>query len=207
MPSAVAFLALGDVIAGALFQSGAFTRATTVYVWGILAGSAVGLLASTLGRLYASTYYALQDTRTPLRFAILRVALTIALGYLFALPLPGRSASIRGGARRGSRRPPGSRAGSSSCCCGGRSTAGSGAPGSRSRSSPGSGERAVAAAAAAWALGLVAAAEHPDRRGGVVLSLYGALYFAAHATGSACPRRRRWCGGSGRREPRAGAPG
>ncbi len=41
-----------------------------------------------MGRLYASTYYALQDTRTPLRFAVVRVALTIALGYLFALPLP-----------------------------------------------------------------------------------------------------------------------
>ena len=60
----------------------------TVYVWGILAGSAVGLLASTMGRLYSSTYYALHDTRTPLRFALLRVALTIGLGYLFALPLP-----------------------------------------------------------------------------------------------------------------------
>ena len=60
----------------------------TVYVWGILAGSAVGLLASTMGRLYASTFYALHDTRTPLRFAVLRVALTIGLGYLFALPLP-----------------------------------------------------------------------------------------------------------------------
>ena len=35
----------------------------TVYVWAILAGSAIGLLASTWGRLYASTYYALQDTR------------------------------------------------------------------------------------------------------------------------------------------------
>jgi putative peptidoglycan lipid II flippase len=41
-----------------------------------------------MGRLYASTYYALHDTRTPLRFAVLRVALTIGLGYLFALPLP-----------------------------------------------------------------------------------------------------------------------
>ena len=60
----------------------------TVYVWGILAGSAVGLLASTLGRLYASTYYALQDTRTPLRFGMIRVILTIVLGYLFAIPLP-----------------------------------------------------------------------------------------------------------------------
>jgi putative peptidoglycan lipid II flippase len=89
VPSAVAFLALGDVVAGAVFQSGEFTREMTVYVWGILAGSAVGLLASTLGRLYASTYYALHDTRTPLRFAVMRVLLTIVLGYLSAIPLPG----------------------------------------------------------------------------------------------------------------------
>jgi putative peptidoglycan lipid II flippase len=88
VPSAIAFLALGDVVVGALYQTGAFTRAMTVYVWGILAGSAVGLLASTWGRLYASTYYALHDTRTPLRFGIVRVALTILLGYLFAIPLP-----------------------------------------------------------------------------------------------------------------------
>jgi putative peptidoglycan lipid II flippase len=88
VPSAMAFLALGDVVTGALYQSGAFTREMTVYVWGILAGSAVGLLASTMGRLYASTYYALHDTRTPLRFALVRVGLTIGLGYLAALPLP-----------------------------------------------------------------------------------------------------------------------
>jgi putative peptidoglycan lipid II flippase len=88
VPSAIAFLALGDVVAGAVYQSGAFTRGMTVYVWGILAGSAVGLLASTMGRLYASAFYAMQDTRTPLRFAVLRVGLTIGLGYLFALPLP-----------------------------------------------------------------------------------------------------------------------
>jgi putative peptidoglycan lipid II flippase len=88
VPSAMAFLALGDVITGALYQSGAFTRQMTLYVWGILAGSAVGLLASTLGRLYASTFYALQDTRTPLRFGVARVLLTIVLGYLFAIPLP-----------------------------------------------------------------------------------------------------------------------
>jgi len=88
IPSAVAFLALGDLIAGALFQTGRFTRVDAVYVWAILAGSAVGLLASTLGRLYSSTYYALRDTRTPLRYALVRVALTTVLGYLFALPVP-----------------------------------------------------------------------------------------------------------------------
>jgi putative peptidoglycan lipid II flippase len=89
IPSAAAFLVLGDVIARALFQSGRFNETDTVFTWGILAGSAVGLLASTLGRLYSSTYYALHDTRTPLRFAIVRVTLTTVLGYLFAIPLPG----------------------------------------------------------------------------------------------------------------------
>jgi putative peptidoglycan lipid II flippase len=88
VPSAMAFLALGDVVASALLQTGRFRHEDAVYVWGILAGSAVGLLASTLGRLYSSTYYALRDTRTPLRFATVRVVLTTILGYLFAIPLP-----------------------------------------------------------------------------------------------------------------------
>jgi putative peptidoglycan lipid II flippase len=88
IPSAVAFLALGDTIAAALFRSGRFTAHEVLIVWAILAGSSVGLLASTLGRLYSSTYYALRDTRTPLRYALIRVALTTVLGYLCAIPLP-----------------------------------------------------------------------------------------------------------------------
>ncbi len=88
VPSSMAFLALGDVIAAVLYQTGQFKHDASIFVWGILAGSTVGLLASTLGRLYSSTYYALHDTRTPLRYAIVRVALTTVLGYLFALPLP-----------------------------------------------------------------------------------------------------------------------
>jgi putative peptidoglycan lipid II flippase len=88
VPSAMAFFALGDVIAAAIFQTGRFTHEDAVYVWTILAGSAVGLLASTLGRLYSSTYYALRDTRTPLNYAIIRVGLTTVLGYLSAIPLP-----------------------------------------------------------------------------------------------------------------------
>jgi putative peptidoglycan lipid II flippase len=88
IPSAMGFFALGDVVSGGVFQSGRFTGDDAVYVWGILAGSSVGLLASTLGRLYSSTYYALRDTRTPLRYAVIRVILTTILGILFALPLP-----------------------------------------------------------------------------------------------------------------------
>jgi len=87
VPSAMAFLAIGDVVAGVIYQNGRFNREVAVWVWGILAGSAVGLLATTLGRLYASSLYALRDTKTPFRFALIRVTLTIVLGYLFALPL------------------------------------------------------------------------------------------------------------------------
>jgi putative peptidoglycan lipid II flippase len=88
VPSAVAFLVLGDVIAAVLYQTGKFTHDGANYVWGILAGSSLGLLAATLGRLYSSTYYALRDTKTPLIFAIIHVVLATALGYFAALPLP-----------------------------------------------------------------------------------------------------------------------
>jgi putative peptidoglycan lipid II flippase len=88
IPSVVALFALGDLIVHLLLESGRFSRGDTIWVWEILIGSCVGLLASTMGRLYSSTFYALRDTRTPLRYAVVRVALTISLGYLFALVLP-----------------------------------------------------------------------------------------------------------------------
>jgi putative peptidoglycan lipid II flippase len=88
VPSATAFLLFGDVIAAVLYQTGQFQRDAAIYVWGILAGSSIGLLAATLGRLYSSTYYALHDTRTPLLYAIIHVALTTILGYVCAILLP-----------------------------------------------------------------------------------------------------------------------
>ena len=97
VPSAVAFLALGDVVAAALFQTGRFRYEDALYVWGILAGSSIGLLATTLGRLYSSTYYALRDTRTPLRYALVHVGVATALGYVAAIMLPPRSESRRSG--------------------------------------------------------------------------------------------------------------
>lgn len=89
IPSAVAFLALGDVLSAVLFESGRFTRHDSIWVWQVLAGSTIGLLASTWGRLYSSTFYALRDTKTPLYFALVRVILTSVLGYFAALYLPG----------------------------------------------------------------------------------------------------------------------
>ena len=88
VPCAMVFAALGDVVTAVPFQNLRFTAQDSRYVWEMLGGSAVGLLASTLGRLYSSTYWALRDTRTPLKFAIVRVCLTTALGYFCSIPLP-----------------------------------------------------------------------------------------------------------------------
>ena len=89
VPSAVAFLLLGDVLGGLLFQTGRFDAADTRWLWYLLMGSAVGLVAGTLGRLYASAFYALQDTRTPLVFATARVLLSAALAYVSVRYGPG----------------------------------------------------------------------------------------------------------------------
>jgi putative peptidoglycan lipid II flippase len=88
VPSAMGFIALGDVITAAIYQTGKFSHTDSIKVWTVLAGSGVGLVASTVGRLYSSAYYALRDTRTPVNFAIVRVILTTALGYLCSRPLP-----------------------------------------------------------------------------------------------------------------------
>jgi putative peptidoglycan lipid II flippase len=88
VPSAVALLALGGEIAGAVYQSGDFARADTLLVWGALAGYATGLIASTQGRLYSSAFYALGDTRTPVRFTFVRIAVSLGLGFPAALWLP-----------------------------------------------------------------------------------------------------------------------
>jgi len=179
IPSAVAFLAIGDVVAGVIYQSGKFDRAVAIWVWGILGGSAVGLLATTLGRLYSASLYALRDTKTPFRLALVRVALTLVLGYVFALPLRAAlglapewgaagltiSAGLAGWIEFALlRRAVNQRIGNTGI--------------RRSRlltlwSS------AVAAAGVAWAVRLVAPSNRPLLIGAVIIAAYGATYFVA----------------------------
>lgn len=87
VPTATAFILIGDLLVAALYQTGRFGPADTVFVWCLLGAYSVGLLAATQGRLYSSAFYALGDTRTPVLFAVARVALAAALGYLLAFPL------------------------------------------------------------------------------------------------------------------------
>jgi putative peptidoglycan lipid II flippase len=87
VPSAVGYLLLGDIIIAAMYQSGDFVRADTILVYLILGGYSLGLLASTASRLYSSSFFALQDTRTPARIAFVRVLASAVLGATLMLAL------------------------------------------------------------------------------------------------------------------------
>jgi len=87
IPSAVAFIAIGGPIVALLFQTGRFGARDTELVWIVLAGSALGLAASTQGRLLASAFYALGDPVPPLRAALVRVGLVGLAGWAVVLPL------------------------------------------------------------------------------------------------------------------------
>lgn len=88
VPSAVALLALGDLLAAILYRGGRFGVEESIWVWRALGGAAIGLLAATSGRLYAAAFYAMRDARTPVRFALARVAVGVPAGVLLALVLP-----------------------------------------------------------------------------------------------------------------------
>jgi putative peptidoglycan lipid II flippase len=87
VPSAVAFLVLGDVLAATLYQTGHFSQSDAAAVWVLLIGCSVGILATTQSRLCVSAFWAMHDARTPTRFAVIRVALTAILGYVSVFPL------------------------------------------------------------------------------------------------------------------------
>ncbi|CAN5849015.1 murein biosynthesis integral membrane protein MurJ [soil metagenome] len=80
VPSTIGYLVLGDVIVGAMYERREFDRADTLLVYLILAAYSVGLLASTATRLYSSAFFALGDTRTPAKIAVVRVATSALLG-------------------------------------------------------------------------------------------------------------------------------
>jgi putative peptidoglycan lipid II flippase len=88
IPTAVAFVCLGNIISLALFQSGEFKEQDTLYVWATLSALSLGLLAATFSRLYSSAFYALSNTKTPVKIATIRVTFAAALGAAFCFYLP-----------------------------------------------------------------------------------------------------------------------
>jgi putative peptidoglycan lipid II flippase len=86
VPSTLAYLALGDVMVAALFETGEFGPAESLVTWGVLAAYALGLPASGSSRVLSSAFYALRDTKTPARVAYLRVALSAGVGIALMFP-------------------------------------------------------------------------------------------------------------------------
>jgi len=86
IPSTLAYLALGDVIVSALFETGEFGAAESLVTWGVLAAYALGLPASGSSRVLSSAFYALRDTKTPARIAGLRVVISAGVGIALMLP-------------------------------------------------------------------------------------------------------------------------
>jgi putative peptidoglycan lipid II flippase len=82
VPSAAAFVVLGDAFVAGLYRAGEFGAADVTVVWLTLAAYSFGLVASTGTRVYQSAFFALRDTRTPARVAALRVAVSAAAGAL-----------------------------------------------------------------------------------------------------------------------------
>ena len=181
VPSAIVFAALGDVVAGALLQHGKFRSEDSRIVWGILAGSAVGLVASTQARLYAVAHYALGDTKTPLRFAVVRIAIVTGLGWFCALVVPPylhvapiwgtagltASAGIAGWVEFALLRASLS-----------RRIGGTGAPATSTARLWIAG---LAAALAAWAVRLLLPPVPPIARGAIVLPVFGLVYLGVVA--------------------------
>lgn len=192
IPSAVAFAAIGDVIAATLLQTGRFRPEDSLYVWGILAGSSIGLLATTMARLYSVAHYALGDTRRPLRYAIVRLVAVTTLGYFAAVMLPPMidvapewgaagltaSAGVAGWIEFALLR---------------RSLNGRiGATGLRAADAGPLWLCAIAAAAAAWGARLLLPPVGPLVRGAIVLPVYGLVFLAcARVSGVGIPGLRR----------------
>ncbi|HEX8695220.1 MAG TPA: murein biosynthesis integral membrane protein MurJ [Longimicrobium sp.] len=92
IPSVVGYLALGDVAVAALYQRGEFDSGDTLIVYLTLVAFSLGLLATTASRLLSSTFFALRDTRTPARYAMLRVMLSAVLAIVLMLQFEGVTA-------------------------------------------------------------------------------------------------------------------
>ena len=83
IPTALGYLGLGFLIVGALYRRGTFGVTDNWLVYTVLGGYSLGLVATTISRLLQNGFWALRDTKTPAKVAVVRVIISAAV----ALPL------------------------------------------------------------------------------------------------------------------------
>ena len=81
IPAMVAMLAIPQVIMHAIFEGGEFNRENAVEAGRVLAAFALGMPAYVLARVYQPGYFAREDTRTPMKFAVITALLNMILCY------------------------------------------------------------------------------------------------------------------------------
>jgi putative peptidoglycan lipid II flippase len=81
----MAFIVVGDLLVGALYERGVFDPRTTTQVWLVLGAYSIGLLASTASRLLQSALYGIGNTRAPAAIASVRVLVSAIVGVLLML--------------------------------------------------------------------------------------------------------------------------
>jgi putative peptidoglycan lipid II flippase len=79
VPFVAAFLTVPDVIMRAMFARGAFSKTDAAAAGATLAAYAIGLIPFVLIRSAVATFYARQDTATPVKAALIGVAVNVAL--------------------------------------------------------------------------------------------------------------------------------
>lgn len=91
LPAAVGLLVLAGPIIQVCFQRGAFDRYSTLMTAQVLGCFALGLLAYAANKVLTSAFYAMKDTRTPVRLAAqaLGVNVVLACGFLWPLHAAG----------------------------------------------------------------------------------------------------------------------
>jgi putative peptidoglycan lipid II flippase len=87
LPAAAALIVAGGPIMIGLFARGAFTPENAILTAGALAGYSAGIPAYVLAKTLSAAYFAREDTKTPLKFSLITVALNTVLALSFVLIL------------------------------------------------------------------------------------------------------------------------
>lgn len=90
LPATVALMVCGVPIVAALFQHGAFTPEDTRMTALALAAFSLGLPAYVLVKVLTPGFYARSDTKTPVRFAMIAIAVNL-VGNLILIPTIGHT--------------------------------------------------------------------------------------------------------------------
>jgi putative peptidoglycan lipid II flippase len=87
-PASVGLFVLATPIVRMLLERGAFDPESTALTARALAFYAPGLMVFCLAKVFVPAFYALQDTRTPVKIGLCGVTINFTLNILFALTLP-----------------------------------------------------------------------------------------------------------------------